>query len=170
MFFCGRDVENTKERFPIKRNRNVFFGENSKIKLLNIKYRIMITIIKKSVLMIAVICLSLSAFAQTIGLYIDHSKLPACPMNNFHNLKVVTTFYSNGGVVHSTVTQNYDNIPEYSYIPAPSDIATTKIALYFYDSYCGTGQTFLGTPGWVVCPLHFGDWWFTLSPRQVDPK
>ena len=130
----------------------------------------------KSVILIALMCLSFSAFAQEVTTYIyfDPSALPTCPAGKPDDITIVVTYYKSDNTVYNTPqTTHYDNIPSTAPIPFPGPfedvftIAYTKIALYFYGNYCGTGQNFPGVPGHIAFPMHFtGDWWYTISKKQ----
>jgi len=134
-------------------------------------------IIFKSVLMIALVCLSFGAFAQfSTTIFFNLDALPQRPADKLNDVNIVVTYYLENGQVYAIATKDHQDVPPQSGIDFPGDlnallsIAYTKIALYFYGGYCGTGQTFIAVPLYITCPLHFGDWWYALSPRQVDPK
>ena len=137
-------------------------------------------VILKSALMIALVCLSLGAFAQfSTGIVFDKSKLPACPVGKPYSVNIVLTYYyldnNNEIKTYATVYKDYGTIPGEANIEFPGDISAylsikyTKIALSFYGGYCGTGQNFIGVPGNnIFCPLHFvGNWWYTASIKDT---
>ena len=127
------------------------------------------TKVLKSVILIALVCLSMGAFAQPSAVtwvYIDTNAITPCPDNKPYNVKIDVTFrLTNGTDVF--VPGSYGPIIEYTSIQcpvSPFDVVYTKIVITFYNGYCGSWASFPGVPGGVSCPLHFKtNWWASYS-------
>ena len=134
---------------------------------------------KKVILTIALICLSLGAIAQTTTLYTNvyFAKLPVRPLDRPQDVKVVVTWYlSTGGYLtnftHSG-TVNVGDLVSVAFTGSPEDgskVTHTKIDLYFYNNYCGTGKTFEKFLALATFSNDFTGsmWWQIKGPNDME--
>ena len=123
----------------------------------------------KSVILIALVCLSMGAFAQppaVTWVYIDTDAITPCPDNKPYNVKIDVTFRLVDGT-DVFVPGSYVPIQDYMQIHCPVNqfsVVYTKIVITFYNGYCGSGASFPGVPASVGCPMHFKtNWWVSYS-------
>jgi len=136
----------------------------------------------KSVILIALVCLSMGAFAQQV-LYTtvlfervpNHDPYPNQP----HDVLVTVTWYLQGGGSITNFTHcGHINVNDYVSVPFPgtmleaSQVINTKIVLSFYGNSGGTSKTF---PGFVAIATYSRDftgisWWKLAAPGGMESK
>jgi len=130
---------------------------------------------KKILVIVAVMMLSVSAFAL-VKTTVYFSSMPTKPSDRPQNVTVKCTYYMPNEVRNAETTASFmDTGGTIDVIFPGSDgeaatVTYTKVDLFFYNSYTGTGGNFSGIPAILSTPGSFGDWWTVTSLKDKDGK
>ena len=127
----------------------------------------------KSVILIALVCLSMGAFAQ-VATNVCFTSLPTLPAGKPQNVRVRCTYYMPNETRQAETTAGYIVPGGYVIVYFPGTVAeanrvtSTKVDLFFYDNYTGTGATFPRIPAILSCPADFppNGWWISDTPSD----
>jgi hypothetical protein len=138
----------------------------------------MTTIIKKMTLILALVCLSMGAFAQTFGsgVYFAPPLPPKYLTDKPDDVTVTYTWFLPGGETKTAVDHKnpvFAGTLSWKEFPGTSlealSVICTRIDLSFYGNTRGTSQTFPGLAGIVTCTRDFtGNWWQSATDRIKD--